>query len=122
MTLQDLVLARLRDLGTEDKPMSARRAAERSRGGVSYDTLYSIARGEHSGRLAPRTVQGIADALDVQPEQVYDAAGIPRPQARWLPPERLDRLTPAQRKLLEDMGAALLDADRRGYERGSRGH
>lgn len=115
MSLQDLVITRLAELG-----ISARTAAKRSRGGVSYDTLYAIARGEHSGQLADRTAQGIADALDVPLGQVYDAAGIPRRQTRWLPPERFDRLTSAQRKLLEEMAAALLDADRRGYERGVR--
>lgn len=122
MSLQELVLSRLRELGTAERPMSARRAAERSRGGVSYDTLYAIARGEHSGRLNDRTVQGIADALDLTPGAIYDAAGLPRPQSRWLFPERFDRLDAAQRRLVEDIAAALLEADRRGYERGRRDH
>jgi hypothetical protein len=116
--LQHLVLTRLAELGTKGSPMSARKAAERSRGDVSFHTLYAIAKGQHSGRITDRTAQGIAAALDVPVARVYDAAGAPRPQGRWLPPERLDRLTLDQRKLLEDIGYALLDADAKGYERG----
>lgn len=115
MSLQDLVITRLAELG-----ISARTAAKRSRGGVSYDTLYAIARGEHSGDLRDTTVQGIAGALNLPPGEVYDAAGLPRPVGRWQPPASLDRLSLAQRRLLEDVGSALLDADRRGYERGRR--
>lgn len=116
--LQELVLTRLNDLGTAGRPMSARQAALRSAGGVSYDTLYQIANGKHTGRLRDDTARGLADALDVPVERVYEAAGVPRPQTRWQPHERFDRLTTEQRKLLESVGAALLEADRNGYERG----
>lgn len=116
--LQHLVLTRLAELGERGRPMSARRAAERSRGQVSYDTLYLIAKGQHSGRLTDRVAQGLADALGVPVDRVYDAAGQPRPQTRWQPPQRFDRLTLAQRQLLEDLASALLEADQRGYERG----
>lgn len=118
--LQHLVLTRLIELGTPGSPMTARKAAERSRGGVSFHTLYAIAKGSHSGKITDRTAQGIADALDVPVDRVYDAAGAPRPQGRWLPPERLDRLTLDQRRLLEDIGYALLSAHAEGYEQGRR--
>lgn len=118
--LQHLVLYRLAELGTPGKPMSAREAARRSNGAVSYDTLYTIANGKHSGRLTDPVAEGIAAALDVPVSRVYDAAGAPRPQGRWVPPERLDRLSLEQRRQLEDLGAALLDADAKGYERGRR--
>lgn len=119
--LQELVLTRLNDLGTKGRPLSARQAALRSAGGVSYDTLYSIANGRHTGRLRDDTARGLADALDVPVERVYAAAGVPRPQTRWQPHERFDRLTFEQRKLLESMAAALLEAEQRGYERGRSG-
>lgn len=119
--LRELVLTRLNDLGVKGRPMSARQAALRSAGGVSYDTLYAIANGRHTGRLRDDTARGLADALDVPVERVYEAAGVPRPQTRWQPHERFDRLTIEQRKLLESMGAALLEAEQRGYERGRSG-
>lgn len=118
--LQHLVLTRLAELGTPGKPMSAREAARRSDKRVSYDTLYKIANGKHTGKITKRIAEGIAAGLEVPASRVYDAAGAPRPQGRWLPPERLDRLTIEQRRLLEDMGAALLEADAKGYERGRR--
>jgi transcriptional regulator with XRE-family HTH domain len=117
--LRHLVLTRLAELGTPGHPMSARQAAERSGGGVSFHTLYAIANGRHSGRLTGRTAQGIADALEVPVSQVYDAAGVPRPQERWLPPEKLDRLSLEQRRLLEAVGVAMLDAYTKGYEQGA---
>jgi hypothetical protein len=100
--LQQLVLTRLAELGEPGTPMSARAAARRSHGRVSYDTLYQIANGKHSGRLTDATAEGIAAALEVPVARVYDAAGAPRPQGRWLPPERFDRLTIEQRRILED--------------------
>ena len=115
--LQQLVLTRLAELGEKGRPMTARAAAERSQGGVSYDTLYTIANGKHSGRLGKRVAEGIAAALDVPVAQVYDAAGAPRPVGRWVLPERFDRLSPEQRRLVEDLCAALLEADAKGYER-----
>lgn len=118
--LQHLVLTRLAELGTPGKPMSAREAARRANGAVSYDTLYQIANGKHSGRLTDPVAEGIASALDVPVSRVYDAAGAPRPQGRWLLPERFDRLSTEQRRLIEDFCAALLKADADGYERGRR--
>lgn len=118
--LQHLVLTRLAELGTHGRPMSARAAAERSRGAVSYDTLYTIVNGKHTGRLTDRVVEGIAAALDVPVGQVYDAAGAPRPHGRWLLPERFDRLDRTQRRQIEELISALLEAEAKGYERGRR--
>lgn len=113
--LQDLVIQRLYDLGSEGKPMSARTAAARSRGLVSNDTLSRIARGTHTGSITDRTLQGIAHALDVPLTDVYAAAKIPRPQSRWTMPTRLDRLDPAQRQIVEDVAGALLEAYEKGW-------
>jgi hypothetical protein len=55
-------------------------------------------------------------ALDVPVQQVYDAARVPRPLTRWVLPERLDRLDAAQRRLVEDLAGALLDAYEKGAE------
>lgn len=118
--LRFLVLTRLAELGEPGKPMSAREAARRSHNGVSYDTLYQIANGKHTGRITNRTAEGIAAALDVPVARVYDAAGAPRPQGRWLLPEEFDRLTVEQRRLIEDLCSALLAADSQGFERARR--
>lgn len=114
--LQDLALRRLAELGDASGPLPARVAAERSRGRVSYETLRSIARGAHSGRLSDRVAEGLAMALDVPVQEVYDAARIPRPQSRWLWPERFDRLDAAQRRIVEDVAGGFLEA----YEKGLR--
>lgn len=114
--LQDLVLRRLAELGTPGSPMSIRQATERARGLVSYEILRKLARGEHSGRIADSTAEGLALALDVPAATVYQAARVPRPLSRWQWPARFDRLDPAQRRLVEDVAAALLES----YEKGLR--
>lgn len=114
--LQQLVLRRLDELGDRTGPMSTRAAAERSGGLVSYETLRGIARGTHSGKITDRTAEGISRALDVPLAQVYLTARVPRPQSRWRWPERFDRLDAAQRRLVEDVAAAMLEA----YEKGVR--
>lgn len=114
--LQDLVLRRLAELGTPGAPLSVRAAAERARGLVSYEILRQIARGEHSGNITDRTAEGLALALDVPAGAVYRAAQVPRPMTRWQWPARFDRLDPAQRRLVEDVAGAILDA----YEKGLR--
>jgi hypothetical protein len=114
--LHELVLRRLAELGEPGSPMSVRRAADRSRGRITYETLRVIARGEHSGKLTDKVAEGLAMALDVPLQQVYDAARVPRPQSRWVMPERFDRLDPPQRRLVEDFAAGLLEA----YDKGLR--
>lgn len=114
--LQDLALRRLAEQGSPGQPMSIRRAAERARGLVSYEILRQIVRGEHSGNITDRTAEGIALAFQVPVDQVYAAARVPRPTGRWQWPARYDRLDLAQRRLVEDVASALLDA----YEKGLR--
>lgn len=112
--LQDLMLRRLAELGEPGSPMSLRQATERARGLVSYETLRQIARGEHSNRITDTAAHGIAAALDVPLQDVYNAARVPRPLTRWQWPARFDRLDPAERRIVEDVAAALLEAREKG--------
>lgn len=114
--LQDLVLRRLAELGTPGSPMSYRQAQLRTRGAISYETFRSIAHGEHSGKISDRVAEALSRALDVPVQDVYDAAMVPRPMSRWVMPERFDRLDIPQRRLVEDIAAAILEA----YEKGLR--
>lgn len=114
--LQELIRTRLAALGERGRPMSHREAARRSRGGFTNETLSAILRGNHGGGITDKTALGLAEALEVPVAVVYEAAGAPMPESRWRMPERFDRLTPAQRKLVEDLAAALLEA----YDRGRR--
>jgi hypothetical protein len=114
--LQDLMLRRLAELGDPGQPLSLRRAAEKTRGLVSYEILRQIARGEHSGNIADRSAEGIALAIGVPVEQVYQAAKVPRPSGRWQWPARFDRLDLSQRRVVEDVAAGFLDS----YEKGLR--
>lgn len=114
--LQDLVLKRLDELGGTDGPMSLRDAAGRSDGLMSYETIRSVVRGTHSGRISDRTAEGLGRALQVPVGRIYAAARQPQPQSRWVLPERFDRLDQAQRRLIEDIAGALLDA----YDKGRR--
>jgi hypothetical protein len=115
-TLQDLVLRRLAELGTPEGPLSLRDAADKSRGKISYETLRLIARGRHQGAINDRTAEGLAEAVDVPLALVYRTAGVPRPGARWEWPSRFDRLPGAQRKLVEDVAAGMLEM----YDKGRR--
>lgn len=114
--LQDLVLKRLDALGGTDGPMSLRDAAARSQGLVSYETIRSVLRGTHSGRINDRTAEGLSRALDVPLARVYEAAQVPQPASRWVWPGRFDRLDPSQRRIVEEVAGALLEA----YEKGRR--
>lgn len=112
--LQELVLTRLAELGG-DSPMPARQAVRGNEHLISYETMRVLARGRHSGGISDRVAEGLSRALQVPLERVYRAAGQPAPADRWELPTRLSRLNPAQRQLLEDIGAALLDAYDKGY-------
>jgi hypothetical protein len=115
-TLQEFVLQRLYDLGDQRGPLSIKAAMEKSRGAVSYETLRRITRGLHNGGVSDRVAEGLALALDVSAAEVYRVAGIQRPGSRWAWPAKFDRLNGAQRRLVEEMAAALLEA----YDRGRR--
>lgn len=116
--LQQLILTRLRELGDESGPMSAREAARRAEGLMSLETFRLLARGRgsrHRGRITDRVAEGLALALQVPVARVYEAAGVPSPGRRWDLPERFDRVPPAQRQLLEELAAALLNSYDQGY-------
>lgn len=112
--LQDLVLSRLNELGDETGPMSAREATRRAEGLVSYETLRHIARGIHAGGITDRVAEGLSRALQVPLSRVYAASGVPEPGERWQWPAKFSRLDPAQRQLVENVAAALLDAREKG--------
>ena len=115
--LQDLILRRLAELGDENGPLTAREAARRAEGLVSYETLRNLARGvRHTGRITDRVAEGLARALQVPVRQVYDAAGVQQPGGQWQWPERFNRIPETQRRVVEDVAAALLEA----YDRGRR--
>lgn len=111
--LSQLIQRRLADLGDEDGPMSLRRAVGRSRGGFSHETVRRLMLGLHSGGISDKVAQGLALALDVPLTEVYQAAQVRRPDGRWKWPARFDRLDPAQRRVVESVAAALLDASER---------
>jgi hypothetical protein len=113
--LQELVLRRLAELGEPGAPMSVRAAAKRSRGLLNYEVLRVIARGEHSNRITDSTAEGIASALDVPLQDVYNAARVPRPTSRWNWPPRFDRLDAHERRVVEDVAAAILEAREKGF-------
>jgi hypothetical protein len=114
--LSDLILTRMAELGTPGKPLTLREVSRRTRGRVSYEVVRKISRGEHSGRLQDTTIEGLAAALEVPAQTIYSIARVPRPLTRWQWPARYDRLDAAQRQIVEDVAAAMLDA----YEKGLR--
>ena len=115
--LQDLILTRLAELGDEHGPMSAREAARRAEGLVSYETLRNLARGvRHTGRITDRVAEGISRALQIPASRVYAAAGVPAPGRKWDWPAKFDRLPIEDRRHVENIAAALLEC----YERGRR--
>lgn len=112
--LQHLVLLRLAELGDGVNPLSARQAARRSKGLVSNETISKIAAGKHSGHLKGRTPEGLANALQVPIGRVLEAAGDVSPHGPWAWPSRFEQLEPAQRGLVEEVAAALLEAREKG--------
>lgn len=121
--LRELILTRLRELGDANGPMSAREAARRAEGYMSLETFRLLARGRggrHRGGISDRVAEGLSVALQVPVARIYEAAGTPMPGTRWQWPERFDRLSPAQRQLVEDVAAALLLAYQEGRRDGNR--
>ncbi len=111
--LKELMEKRLQDLGDDRGPLSARQAAMRSDGLVSYETLRLLLRGQHSGVISRDTAQGIAQALEVPLEQVLRLAGQRVPQGPFTLPERADTLVPAERAVVLSVVDAILDAAQR---------
>lgn len=112
--LQELVLRRLAELGDASGPMPALQAVQAAEGGVSYETVRQIARGEHGGRLTDRTAQGLARTLRVPVDEVYKAAGLPVPHGPWVMPSRYEGLTPRERTVVEDVAMIVSEAYLRG--------
>lgn len=115
--LQELILTRLAALGEAGRPMSHREAARRSAGAFSNETLSAILRGEHGGGITDRIAYGLAQSLEVDVSEIYEAANVPMPETRWRWPERFDRLPSAYRRRVEDIAAGFLEA----YDKGRRG-
>ena len=108
MSLADLVQRERARQG-----LSLRQVAERSGGLLSTSTVHAVEQGRRA-RLTDETLDGLAKALDLQPEQVRRAAGV-RPGDTLGPfvlPRRFQRLTVKERDLLVALGDALLDAQR----------
>ena len=93
--------------------MAFREAERRSRGKASTDTIRAIVKGTHSGKITDPVAEGLAHALDLPVSAIYAAAGVIRPGGRWKWPARFDRLDPAQRRAVEAVAAAILDAAER---------
>ncbi|WP_460460953.1 hypothetical protein, partial [Angustibacter peucedani] len=95
--LQQLVERRLRELGDRRGPMPTRRAAARSEGKVSYETLRLLKIGRHSGAITHEVAQGIALALDVPVRTVLQVAGQRIPLGPFVLPPRAETLTKSER-------------------------
>jgi hypothetical protein len=122
--LQELILTRLRELGDESGPMSAREAARRADGFLSLERFRLLARGKggrHKGRITDKTAEGLSIALQVPLAWVYEAAGAPTPGTRWELPERFDRIPPSLRQTFEELMAGALAQYEAGFQAGSGG-
>lgn len=114
--LADLVSARMITLGGADGPLSLRNVVQRSGDRLSTETLRRIARGDHQGNISDRVAEGLSIALEIPLVRVYEAAGLPQPSRRWDWPAKFDRLSMAERSVVEDVARGFLMA----YERGRR--
>lgn len=116
--LQELVIERLSELGSPQRPLSYRAAAARSQGRVSHGTIGRIARGGHPGVLEEATLSGLALALDVPRARIELAAGIYRdqPAEPFVLPPRANRLTRRERAVVLSMIDALIAASEQGRE------
>lgn len=105
--IQKLVLDRL-----ADGNLSYREAASRSNGLISHATLNQIALGKYPlVRVNPRTVRGLALALDVKVSEVESEllkSGGQAPTEFKLP-KKADKLSAAQRKAVLAFVDALLE-------------
>lgn len=108
--LQQLVERRLRELGDHRGPMPTRRAAARSQGKVSYETLRLLKIGQHSGAISSEVAEGLALALDVPLETVLEVAGQRIPLGPFVLPKRAETLTKAERAVVLSVVDAILGA------------
>jgi hypothetical protein len=115
-SLAEAVTSQMLKLGGADGPLSLRNAVARSRGRLSTENLRRIARGEHQGNFSDRVAEGLSIALEIPRAEVYRLAGLPQPKTRWVWDAKYDRLTLAQRAIVEDVASGFLMA----YEQGRR--
>lgn len=108
--LQQLVDRRLKELGDHRGPMPTRRAAARSEGKISYETLRLLKLGRHSGSITLETAEGLALALDLPLQDILEVAGQRIPQGPFELPRRADTLTKAERAVVLSVIDAILDA------------
>jgi hypothetical protein len=108
--LRELVDRRLAELGDERGPMSTRKAAARSDGKVSYETLRLLKLGQHSGSISQEVAEGIALALEVPLATVLKVAGRRIPQGPFVLPRRAETLTKSERAVVLSVVDAILDA------------
>jgi hypothetical protein len=115
-SLAEAVTSQMLKLGGADGPLSLRNVVARSRGRLSTENLRRIARGEHQGNFSDRVAEGLSIALEIPLAEVYRLAGLPQPKTRWVWDAKYDRLTLAQRAIVEDVASGFLMA----YEQGRR--
>lgn len=114
--LANLVAGRMAALGGSDGPLSLRNVVTRSGDRMSVETLRRIVRGEHQGGVGDRVAEGLSIALEIPLKRIYEAAGLPQPSRRWEWNPKFDRLSMAERQVVEDVARGFLHA----YERGRR--
>lgn len=106
--LPDLIKDRLAEMGEHGRSLSYRDAARRSGGKISHGRLQAIANGE-LGKISDRVVEGIAAAIDVPQQQIYESLSIRRPFEPFVLPKEADRLSRRQRDAVLSVVRAMLD-------------
>lgn len=107
-SLAALIQRRLHELGDESGPLSLRRAAQKSSGLLSSETLRRASLG--MAETSDKALRGLSLALEVPVAEVYRAAGVPRPWGRWELPPEFDRMPPKNRVQFEVLMSAFLEA------------
>jgi transcriptional regulator with XRE-family HTH domain len=106
-SLADLV-ARVR----ADKGLSLRQVADASGGLISHTRVQAIEDG-NDARVSDRVLRGLAAGLGISLKSLRTAAGFSDPTARpFTIPERANRLTQRERRLILEMIDTLLEAHR----------
>lgn len=111
--LEKFVAARLAELGDERGPLSYRAAADKAEGLISFQLLHLMATGQGPGRHSDRTLRGIALALDVPQAKIIELAGQAPRETEFRLPKKANKLTEKDRKAVEALVNALLDAHER---------
>lgn len=108
--LRALLQARLDELGI------SRREAGRRTDKVGYETISRILRGATTAdQLTDRTIEGLAEALQLPVRKVYEAAHRDQP-IPWDWPDRFNVLTQTERRQIEAMAGLLAERHRPGRE------